>query len=177
MSESAKQRINRFRASGNVFMLRRDTALMECALGINAIVNGVQVTMNDTSGKSLAPFLDSGLSFLVFPKLAWIVALIALGVLTLAGLIHGLVLDNHLLLRARFAIVAACLWSVLAAAIVVSAEPKITAARYILTAFWSVVVYLILHTRQRERHVTMIEIESGVRQNVEREPEGAQCVV
>ena len=128
------------------FLERRDTALMEFALGVSALINAAQVTAFD-GGQPMAPFLYSAMKWLSWGGIVWWVCLVFYAGASLVSLVTGLATGNHCRLRGIVSMIGCVLWTIVAVAIMTSSAHPLTGARYALAAFCSYAVALILWIR------------------------------
>jgi hypothetical protein len=140
------------------FLQRRDTALTEFWLSLFCWINAWQVTTINNEGQSAAPFLDSAIDFLILPKLFWVVLLVLMGGVKLLVLTHGLIHNNFYLIRARVSFGASVVWSLISLSIITGENEPVTAARYLLSWFMSILVFLVLGIKHR--HYTKLKSEA-----------------
>lgn len=131
-------------AKFNLWLEKRDTVYIEAFLACYMIINAVLVSTFNRYGDSMAPFLNSAISYLVIDRVWWIALLSLVGLGKGIALIHGQMHGNGYKWRARLALLASFLWGVVASAVMSGPEPRVIACIYFLTWSGSMAVYVTL---------------------------------
>jgi hypothetical protein len=150
---------NKLAAPIVLFLEKRDTVFLEAFLGLMAFVCAWQVTTVSSAGTIVAPFLNTAIKALYFPKLFWVCVLLTMGAVKLLALSHGVIHNNFYRVRAYTAFGASVIWSLLAAAVLTGDQPYPVAAMYILYWAGSISCYNTLLVKQRRRE--RIEAEAA----------------
>lgn len=144
------ERVEKFREKAVDHLLTFDTRLIELGLGLLMLLNGLQVNATDGKGSWLAPFVETAFYTLKVPKPAWMIALIAVGLIKLHALGKGWMHDNCLRLRSKVSFWASMVWAALVVAIWIGGQPLLIVARYCIFALGSMTIYLILAVKSKK---------------------------
>ena len=134
------------------FIRERDLALATLELGLTMSLYNILWQLNSLGpdGKPIAPFLESAVSLLLYPKWVWNLILCVTATIKLVCLIHGFVHNNFFRYRGWASFCGCIVWCLLWTAPYFSDQPKVTVTRYMIGCFLSLMTYFILSLKQTE---------------------------